>query len=136
MDLSPLEPGEVQWRDQQLQVAQILVERYTGGTDVTLEALDATVSSWLRDDDSRVDVNTFVNGVAIALGEHVARATGLTWVIATDEHGTDLALHGQPGDVLIYPASSVAKRVTAGEEECVRALFDFWLTRLPPPSRP
>lgn len=34
---------------------------------------------------------------------------------ATDEHGTDLALHGQPGDVLIHPTNATAKRVVADE---------------------
>ena len=33
-------------------------------------------------------------------------------VIATDEHGTELAVYGLPnrGDVLVYPANFVAKR--------------------------
>ena len=36
----------------------------------------------------------------------------LKWVIATDEHGGDLAVFGLPGagDVLVYPANFVAKR--------------------------
>jgi hypothetical protein len=66
-----LSPGEVAWRDQQLQIAAILAERYT---------------------------------------------------IATDEFGSDLALHGQPGDILVFPANTVAKRVAGGEEGFVTAL--------------
>lgn len=37
---------------------------------------------------------------------------GLSWVVATDEYGTELAVYGLPnrGDVLVYPANFVGKR--------------------------
>ena len=34
----------------------------------------------------------------------------LKWVVVTDEQGTEIAIHGQPGDVLIFPPNFVAKR--------------------------
>lgn len=122
-----LRPGEIDWRDQQLAVASLLAERYGGApTDPVPPAqlLDDIAAGWLDDDDSRVDVNVVVNAIGIAFGAHLAAATGLSWVIATDEHGSDLALHGQPGDITVYPANAVAKRVAAGERHFVVPLLD------------
>ena len=48
---------------------------------------------------------------------------GLAWVVATDEHGTEIAVHGEPGDVLIYPTNLVAKRWTSGEDRFIEPLF-------------
>ena len=141
--LDALTAAETEWRDNQLEVARLLGERYVGETPGVpdLAALDQIVAGWLDDDDSRVDVNTLVNGVGIAMGHHIAAATGLSWVIATDEYGSDLALHGrpqrsghagrpqrsghagrQPGDLLIYPANAAAKRITAEERGFVTPL--------------
>jgi len=48
----------------------------------------------------------------VAFGQSLVDGLGLAWVIATDQHGADLAVYGLPGkgDVLIYPANFVAKR--------------------------
>lgn len=115
--VAPLSTAELGWRDQQLAIAALLAERYTGTSETppALERLDACVAGWLDDDDSRVDVNTLVNAVGVAFGAHVARDGSLDWVIATDDQGSDLALHGQPGDIVLFPAHAVAKRVTSGE---------------------
>lgn len=63
----------------------------------------------------RPDPNDLINRLGIGFGEHVRRQIGLTWVVASDEYGTELALHGQPGDILLYPANLVAKRWVTGE---------------------
>lgn len=50
--------------------------------------------------------------VVARFGRFLIEGLGLTWVIATDEHGSDLAVYGLPGtgDVLLYPLNFVAKR--------------------------
>ena len=123
--VSPLTAGEVEWRDRRLELAAVLAEAYTGDASAppTLATLDALVAGWLADDHG-IDVNTLVNAVGVAFGEHVARGTGLQWVIVTDEHGSDLALHGQPGDVLVHPANAVARRVVERQAPFVAALHD------------
>jgi Domain of unknown function (DUF3806) len=125
--IEELTPGEVTWLDDQLEVARLLAERYGqsfAGQPPSALALDGIVSGWLDDDDeSRVDINVVVNGVGIALGHHLASAAGLAWVIATDENGTDLALHGQPGDIVVYPANLTAKRLVKGERGFVEPLL-------------
>jgi hypothetical protein len=117
MQIGPLREGEVAWRDKQLEGARLLAERYTGDTETlpTIDRLEAVVVGWLDDDSSRVDINMVVNTVGIAVGQHIADIAQLSWVIATDEQGSDLALHGQPGDILVYPANATAKRLTNGE---------------------
>jgi hypothetical protein len=112
-----LSSDELAWRDNQLLVAALIAERYTGASEPlpTLERLDACVAGWLADDDTRVDVNTLVNAAGIAFGAHLAQDAVLDWVIATDDQGSDLALHGEPGNIFLFPANAVAKRVTAGE---------------------
>jgi hypothetical protein len=76
-------PGEVAWRDQQIEIARLLAERYTAPAEglPRVSSLDQVVAGWLDDDSSRADINTVVNSVVIALGQHVANGTGLTWVI-------------------------------------------------------
>src|SRR5262245_56372508 len=39
----------------------------------------------------------------------------MRWVVVTDEHGTDIAVHGAPGDVLVFPTSVIGKRIAGGE---------------------
>ena len=40
---------------------------------------------------------------------------GLDWAVVTDKHGTEIAVHGQPGDLLVFPPNLVAKRFERGE---------------------
>lgn len=92
---------------------------YDGGQDVegvpTAAALDRAWSAWLAQWEStpaetREDPNPFINAVGIALGQHLVDALGLRWVIVTDQYGTEVAVHGDPGNVLIFPPNLVGKR--------------------------
>ncbi|WP_053206230.1 DUF3806 domain-containing protein [Jiangella muralis] len=79
-------------------------------------AYDAALRGWTSvSPEERPDPNELINRLGIGFGEHLRKRIGLAWVIAADEHGTELALHGQPGDVLLYPANLVAKRWVAGQ---------------------
>jgi hypothetical protein len=124
--VEPLSEGEVGWRDAQLAAAALIAERYTETTEAipSLERLDACIAAWLADDASRVDVNTLVNAVGVAFGCHLASKAALDWVIATDEQGSDLALHGEPGNIILFPANAVAKRVAAGEIDFIVSLHN------------
>jgi hypothetical protein len=115
--IEPLNDDEIRWRDGNLDAAAIFAERYAGSSGDKLPSLmdlDQCIRAWLADDEARPDINAFVNAVGVAFGAHVARDAGLIWVIATDEHGSDLALHGEPGNIVIYPANAVAKRISTG----------------------
>lgn len=93
-----------------------------GGADGDIVALGAVYDDALRGwtataaaPEGRPDPNDVINRLGIGFGEYVRTHTGLAWVIAGDEYGTELALHGQPGDIVLYPANLVAKRWVAGE---------------------
>lgn len=73
--------------------------------------LDAAFADWMsRHDFDSEDPNPVINAFGIAFGQYLADQLALEWTVATDEHGTELAVHGQPGDILIYPGNLVAKR--------------------------
>ena len=57
-------------------------------------------------------INSVINAVGIAFGQSFVEGIGLSWVVATDEHGSEIAVHGLPGkgDIFIYPTNLVAKR--------------------------
>ena len=118
-ELTPLTIAESQWRGQQLEAARRLVERYVGTSEMppSLASLDATVVAWFADEAAdRSDVNDLVNAVGVAFGHHLVKAVpGLTWVMATDEAGTELAVHRDAGNVLVHPCNLVAKRIVEGE---------------------
>lgn len=94
-------------------------------------AYDHALGGWLAMPlEERPDPNDVVNRFGIGFGEHLRHHTGLAWVIASDEYGTELALHGQPGDVLLHPANLVAKRWVAGETGVLPALAAGLIERL------
>jgi hypothetical protein len=72
---------------------------------------DALLSRWLAvPDPRRPDPNPDINLIGLGLGAHLAARTGLEWAVVSDGTGTEIALHGQPGNILIYPTNAVAKR--------------------------
>jgi hypothetical protein len=93
---------------------------------LTLEALDRAFAAWLgtRETDNKL-VNAAINCVGVAFGQFLVDGLGLAWVIASDNNGSDLAVHGLPGrgDVLIYPANFVAKRWERGETNFLEASY-------------
>ena len=89
---------------------------------VSLEHLAADWQS--RPAIERPDVNDLVNSLGVAVGEHIRLGTGLTWVIAVDSNGSELALHATIGDILICPQNLVAKRIVAGESGFVGPLIE------------
>ncbi len=102
-------------------LAENLHELSEAGIDVRYfsslgEYYDESLRQWTRVvEEDRADPNPVINRIGIGLGQHILEATGLHWVGVTDEYGTDIAIHGQPGNILLYPTNSVAKRWTAGE---------------------
>jgi hypothetical protein len=52
----------------------------------------------------------FLNAFGIALGQHLVEHLGLEWMIAEDDQGSEIAVWGRAGDVLVFPPNLVAKR--------------------------
>jgi hypothetical protein len=87
------------------------------------------------------DPNPVINAFGIAFGQYLVDQLQMTWVVASDQHGTEMAVHGQPGDILVYPPNLVAKRYTARETVFFAALFTEFqsqikIVRSQTPKRP
>lgn len=112
--IEPINSNEVLWIKEQLQSAEKFVSAFSPEDSGSrcLAALDRAFAAWLDSGPAVAEVNAIINCVGIAFGQALVDGLGLEWVIATDEHGTDLAVYGLPnrGDVLVYPANFVAKR--------------------------
>lgn len=116
----PLNDAERVWLDDQLDVGRAIVEAYGlpvgEGELPTLAQLDAVLPVWAGQPvEERVHANDVVQAFGAVLGAHLCRELGLAWIIVSDEHGTELAVHGDPGDVLLFPTGATAKRVSEGE---------------------
>jgi hypothetical protein len=114
--IADLAPAELVWIAQQQQAATRFV-RTASGRDVyepvTLADLDLAFKAWITKEPTDTDeINGVINAVGVAFGQYLVDGAGLKWVVATDQHGSELAVHGLPGagDVLVYPANFVAKR--------------------------
>jgi hypothetical protein len=91
--------------------------------DALGRAFDAEARRWFGTPEAeRGDPNALVNAFGLALGEHLRRACGLRWVVATDEQGSEIALHRDPHDVRLYPTAMVARRWYDGTEGELQAL--------------
>jgi hypothetical protein len=113
-----LSDAERSWVAQQIAAAAALARVHVGRDEPlpSLETLGATFSAWSNSPgDQRHDANSVVLALGAAFGQHLVDGLGLRWVIVSDEHGTDLAVHGQPGDMLMFPISSTAKRCETGD---------------------
>lgn len=113
---SDLSVAERDWIQLQLNAACLLIDAFSpddAGQPITLPALDRAFAAWLAlgSQDSN-EINGAINAVGIRFGQFLVDEAGFQWVIATDQHGTDLAVLALPGrgDVLVYPANFVAKR--------------------------
>jgi hypothetical protein len=109
--------NEQAWIAEQLQNASEFVGAFSpedAKQPVGLGALDRAFAEWIASGvgDDVGESNRIINCVGIAFGQLLVEGVGLEWVIATDEHGSDMAVYGLPGtgDVLVYPANFVAKR--------------------------
>jgi hypothetical protein len=114
--ISDLTEKELGWLSAQKQAAVRFVNAMSlrdAGQPVSLAGLDRAFGSWMASEPSGArEINDVINAVGVTFGEFLVENAGLRWVIATDEHGSDLAVFGLPGkgDVLVYPANLVAKR--------------------------
>lgn len=75
------------------------------------EFYEMLLDSWHSSPEgSRSDPNASINVLGTAFGEYLVRHTPLRWVIASDAVSTELAVHDDRSEFLIYPANVVAKR--------------------------
>lgn len=125
--VDPLTAAEAEWRDRNIEVSRVLVERYRLGTVTelpSLEQLDAILRTWQNDVEPDIDVDAVVHAVGMTFGAHLAATAGLSWVLTADDGGVELGLRAEPEDVLVHPARAVAVFLAARGEVKLQSLHD------------
>jgi len=61
------------------------------------------------------DPNPIINAFGVGLGDWLVRRHRFEWKVAQDGDKSELAVLGQPGNMLMYPTNLVAKHYVAGE---------------------
>jgi hypothetical protein len=63
--------------------------------------------------------------LGITFGDALAQRLGLVWIAAEDEHGRDPALRDGDTSIVMFPMTTISKRVERGETVDVLRLFDM-----------
>jgi hypothetical protein len=114
--ISELTDAERSWIDDNVAAARRYVEDAGHPLDGTRPpdpvALDAAWAFWLQawpaDEE---DPNPVINALGMALGQYLVDRLGLDWKLVEDDDRTEVAVHGQSGDVLVFPPILVAERL-------------------------
>jgi Domain of unknown function (DUF3806) len=127
--VTPLTDAETAWIQAQLAAAtQFLADYGSGHTGAGLDGLDHAWASWLdRQSVDAGDPDPVINAVGVYLGQTlVVELAEFDWVVASDESGSGLAVHGLPNtaDLLVYPADIVAREYASRTTFFLRAAFD------------
>ena len=95
--------------------------------EVTTSALDdAWVelrSGWRSSGAGEQAIKDAINRVGLAFGQLLVDRLGMSWAIATDNHGTDFAVRRGSGWV-VFPRDVVRKRYATDERGFLTALFE------------
>jgi len=114
--------AEYEWIEDNLRKARQLLGKQAG-QEIELEELDEAFARWLdRHDPKHEDPNPFINAFGIAFGQYLVDHCDLKWMVVMDDQGTEMAVHGEPGDVLVFPPDFVAKRYV-GRQKNFFSLF-------------
>lgn len=62
--------------------------------------------------------------LGITFGDALAQKMGLSWVTVEDEYGRDPALRDHDTPVVVFPMTTISKRIERGEAVDVQDLFD------------
>ena len=132
LDLNDAERAHL---DALLEAARVLVEArgfaVPDGGLPTPQQLDKCFQAWAAEPiETRIHANDVVNAFGAVLGAHLCGRLGLHWILVTDEYGTDFAVHGDPGDVLIFPIDATAKRLERGETYFFDEFIDAVVNRV------
>jgi hypothetical protein len=64
-----------------------------------------------------------LQALGVVFGDALAQRCGLEWVLVSDQYGRDAALQLPGTNVIVFPLTSISKRVERGESVDVVALF-------------
>jgi hypothetical protein len=85
-----------------------------------LRLLDTIVrSDWIARDETWK-----LQSLGVTFGDALAQELGLSWVTVEDEYGSDPALHEEGTTLVVFPMTTISKRIERGDAVDVRELFD------------
>jgi hypothetical protein len=114
-DLARVEKQRAWVRDHYDEAAR---NRY-GTVEGKLRLLDTIIGSkWIESSETWK-----LQSLGITFGDALAQELGLIWVAVEDEHGRDPALRDQGTSIVIFPMTTLSKRIERGETVDVCALF-------------
>jgi hypothetical protein len=64
-----------------------------------------------------------LQSLGITFGDALAQKMGLSWIVVEDQYGRDPALHEPGTSILVFPLTTISKRIERGEAVSVRDLF-------------
>lgn len=94
--------------------------------DMTPGVLDVAYKQWLTNGtEINEQANDVVHAIGFAFGQYLVDHEGFEWTLVTDQFGTDLGVRALPsrGDVLVCPASIVAKRWETKETDFLVPIY-------------
>lgn len=65
-----------------------------------------------------------LQSLGITFGDALAQKLNMHWVTVEDEYGRDPALHDSGTTIVLFPLTSISKRIERGEIVDVRQLFE------------
>ena len=107
----------------------MLAELHADGVEIERDALsqyfDRLRHGWFATRRrKRPDPNPIINRTGAGLGELLIKALGLRWVVVTDEYGTEMAVHGDAGNIVLFPMNAVGKRWVDDDRASLAAFID------------
>jgi hypothetical protein len=90
----------------------------------TLEGKLSLLETILRENWIGPNETWKLQSLGITFGDALVQKLGLTWVIIEDEYGRDPALCDPGTTIVVFPLTSISKRVESGETVQVRELFE------------
>lgn len=110
-------------------IASLLAELHANRVEIERDSLseyfDRLRHGWFATRPrKRPDPNPIINRTGAGLGDLLVRSLGLRWAIVTDEYGTEMAVHGDVGDILLFPMNAVGKRWVDDDRVSLAAFID------------
>jgi hypothetical protein len=126
MDDQTIEPpndAEAEWVR-----TNVMGVREAAGGEASPAQIDELYAGWFEEwtakpEEDREDPNPMINAFGLAFGQVLVDELGLDWAVVTDKYGTEIAVHGQPGDLLVFPPNLVAKRFERGETHFLQPIY-------------
>ena len=126
----PLNDDEHVWLAAALERAAQLSLKYGSGGLSSAAELDAIYSRWLRAEEWKEPAELIIDALGAAFGQLIADQHGFTWVVVTDEWGTEYAVFHPTGETTGFPRASVEKRIAERKEDFFEPIYKTLLWQL------